>query len=469
MPQGMNKISNEQKKFENGVIMKKQWLWWTKEDLKIERQQLIDEGRNIDSVKTEFSRLLELDIPENQTFQNDVNLLLDETINLPARSDYHYIEPSDLESIQAQRPTIKAKPALEMSEASRNDHIYGAWLGRCAGCLLGKPIEGIRTPKLWPLLEQAGFLEIPDYLWRLPGLSEKNYKEHGFANLLDWKQTDYMPEDDDTNYTVTAMALVKAKGIGFTPEDMADFWLNNIPILHTCTAERVAYRNFVNNIEPPLSAIIRNPYREWIGAQIRSDFFGYIALGHPELAAELAWKDACISHVKNGIYGAMWVAAMLAAAPGENNIRRIIEIGLSEIPIKCRFAKGIQDILNLHAENISYSEVVNLIHRQWDENKSHDWCHAISNAQIVTLGLLYGESDFGKSISLAVYPCFDTDCNGATVGSIIGMMLGANALPLKWTGLLNDTVHTGLSGYNVSKISDLGNEMFKLHIATDNE
>ena len=76
-----------------------------------------------------------------------------------------------------------------------------------------------------------------------------------------------------------AMAMVKQKGIGFTPSDMADFWMNNIPILRMCTAERVAYRNFTDNIEPPDSAVVRNPYREWIGAQIRADFLWLRCLG----------------------------------------------------------------------------------------------------------------------------------------------------------------------------------------------
>jgi hypothetical protein len=260
------------------------------------------------------------------------------------------------------------------------------------------------------------------------------------------------------------MALVKAKGIDFTSADMADFWLRNVPILHTYTAERVAYRNLVNDIEPPRSAVVRNPYREWIGAQIRADFFGYVALGRPELAAELAWRDACISHVKNGIYGEMWVAAMLAAAPGEDDARRVIEIGLSEIPGNCRLAESIRDVLNWHAENTSYAKAVERLHQRWDERIVHHWCHTISNAQIVALGLLYGEGDFERSITRAVYPCFDTDCNGATVGSIVGMMLGAKALPSKWTDVMNDTVYTALSGYNVNQISALGNEMFQLHM-----
>ena len=56
-----------------------------------------------------------------------------------------------------------------------------------------------------------------------------------------------------------------------------------------------------------------NPYREWIGAQIRADICGYVPRP-PGAAAKLAFRDASLSHTANGIYGAMWSAALVAAA-----------------------------------------------------------------------------------------------------------------------------------------------------------
>lgn len=51
-----------------------------------------------------------------------------------------------------------------------------------------------------------------------------------------------------------------------------------------------------------------------VGADIRCDIFGHACPGRPERAAELAFRDAVLSHERNGVYGAIFFAATLAAA-----------------------------------------------------------------------------------------------------------------------------------------------------------
>ena len=61
-----------------------------------------------------------------------------------------------------------------------------------------------------------------------------------------------------------------------------------------------------------------------------------------------------------------------------------------------------------------------------------------------------------RSVALAgIMGGLDTDCNGATAGSVLGALLGAHALPEHWTAPLHDTLHSAIDGFNVNRISDL--------------
>ncbi|MFW6158068.1 MAG: ADP-ribosylglycohydrolase family protein [Planctomycetota bacterium] len=436
-----------------------------KRNLACELEQLEDEGRETSSVKAEFRRLRRRKMTNPKARAAAGEFLL-KAENLPMRTDYPYVEPSDLEGIRGERPRGRRRLKLGLSDRALLDRLYGAWLGRCAGCLLGKPVEGIRSGQLWPYLEATNQFPLRDYI--SPDAPTVTFRECGIDERRQKRlripfDAGCMPEDDDTNYTVTGLAIVKQHGRRFTPENVGDFWLQNIPYYHVCTAENIAYRNMVNAIKPPRSATYMNPCREWIGAQIRADFFGYVAVGRPDLAAEFAWRDASISHVKNGIYGEMWVAGMLAAAPAFDDPAEVIEVGLAQVPAKCRLAEAVRSVMERHHEGVSAEEMEADIHRRWDETNRHHWVHTISNAEIVTMGLLWGEGDLGRSIGTAVQACFDTDCNGATVGSIVGMMLGAKKMPAKWTDPLNDTLRTGVAGYHSVRISELAEETLRLH------
>jgi ADP-ribosylglycohydrolase len=49
----------------------------------------------------------------------------------------------------------------------------------------------------------------------------------------------------------------------------------------------------------------------------------------------------------------------------------------------------------------------------------------------------------------------DTDCNGATVGSCMGALLGEKAIPDKWKAPLHDTLYSGLADFHPIKISEI--------------
>src|SRR5258708_22233512 len=69
--------------------------------------------------------------------------LLDLLEKSTQKADWPYVEPvADLEEILGARPDAVALPGISLSEEELRDRLRAGWLGRCAGCNLGKPVEG---------------------------------------------------------------------------------------------------------------------------------------------------------------------------------------------------------------------------------------------------------------------------------------------------------------------------------------
>ncbi len=402
--------------------------------------------------------------------------------DLPRREGFGFVEPSDLESIRAGRSG--AAPALRFDPTDDRlfDKMYGAWLGRCAGCALGKPIEGFMgehnglqswqrqkayltaiSPEEWPLRDY-----IPE---RSPAEDRTGRTWCGPSAR---EHIAFMETDDDIRYTVLGQIVLDRHGRDFTSAHVASAWLDLLGYRHVCTAETQAYRNIVMSADVFRCSLDAekakrvdaeadwrflthhlNPYREWIGAQIRIDSYGYAAAGDPELAAEFAWRDARISHVKNGLYGAMFCAAMIAASFATDDPMTIVRAGLAQIPGRSRLhaeMRQVIDVCRKHGNDYAHFEPV--IEEIYALLGHYHPVHTNNNAALCLAAVLLSGGDFHKGITMAVMGGWDTDCNGATVGSIVGAICGARRAPAHWTARLNDTLNSHVVGYHPIAISE---------------
>lgn len=423
------------------------------QEIKQREEELCD----VKALRDEYKRIAESDSPDKRA-QLGALLAKVDALESPLEDQ----EPSDLEGIRALRPKGPRSVEKIFSYAELYDRMYGAWLGRCAGCQLGKPVEGDNKANIRAAAELSTGYPLDNYFGAIvnppKSISRRNWSP-GNSSLID--RMTYMARDDDTDYTIVGLRLLEMHGLDFTAQNVANYWLSQFPYHRVYTAERIAYRNLVDGLTPPETASFLNPAREWIGAQIRADAFGYVCPGLPEKAAELAFKDASLSHTKNGIYGEMMMAAMIAAAAVTDDIERIIEVGLSEIPAGSRLAKAIRDTVKRAKSDGDWEKTADWIAAELGH---YQGCHTITNAAIVVLGLVAGEKDFGKTIGISVMAGFDTDCNGATAGSILGMALGAEAIPPKWTLPFNDTIHSAINEVSQAKISDMARRTLSIAV-----
>lgn len=421
-------------------------------NLPVEYRQATEEGLDVAAYEGVFSAVALL--PKGEIKKKLGDALYEAVMTAKTREGYRYDEPNDLSRIKELRRGETSPLSVDFDSLPAK--IYGAWTGRICGCLLGKTVEGVRTHELVPFLKETDNYPLKRYIYRSDVTPERAAKYPFFSYPRPYADEAVgMPPDDDTNYTVLYQQIISRFGFDFTSDDVGAAWLDSQSKNAYCTAERVAFCNLVKGFAPPQTAIYKNPYREWIGAQIRADYFGYICPGNPEKAAALAYRDGSLSHVKNGIYGEMFVAAMLAVAAATNDVETIIRGGLAQIPATSRLYEAITNVLDGYKSGKSEAEFYDSFYSRYDERSVHDWCHTISNAEIVAASLLYGEGDYARSICSAVQAGFDTDCNGATVGSILGMANGIDSIPDYWRKPVADVLHTTIFGADALSVPDL--------------
>ena len=352
--------------------------------------------------------------------------------------------PRPLATDEPDEPELPALPAAEPDLG----RIRGAWLGRAAGCVLGKPVENIPREGIRGIAQGTGNWPVTQW-FTAEGL------DPAVSELYPWNRAsrptslaeniDGIPEDDDLNFTMLAVVLLERAGRDFDALDVAKAWLDYLPPGRIFTAERVAMRNLLEGVLPPVTATRRNPFREWIGARLRVDVYGWAAGGDPARAARMASEDARLSHTANGVYAAMFMAAAHAASLWASSPSECAEVGLSVVPQQSRLAEALRFARGLDGE---WEARVDALYERYGH---YHWVHAINNTALVAAAL-YAFDDFSSAIGGVVQGGWDTDTNGAAVGSIFGAL---GPIEERWSAPLHGRFSTSLPSFDGISLDEL--------------
>ena len=363
-------------------------------------------------------------------------------------------EPNDYPSIRklCEGGNVPVKPIQDLYE-----RMAGAVLGRFAGCTLGVPVEMYSISDMQAIAKYAGmdfppkdYWTVADRPWALQYQVEarQNYTRGGINGV---------PVDDDITYTILGLLIIERYGFDFTTQQVGEMWKELLPM--ACTAEDIALKNLNAGMPASEAGAVDNPYCQWIGADIRADGFGFAAAGNPELAASMGYRDAYLSHRRNGIYGEMFFAAAIAAAFTVNDPVEAIRIALKEIPRTCALYKDIEWALEIGPGLKDYLEARQAVDKRF---AGMSRVHTNNNACLTVFGLILGKGDFTETIANVVAMGLDNDCTGATAGSIIGAIVGKKGISPHWTRNFNDTVRTYMNGIPALSIEDIIARFVKL-------
>lgn len=367
---------------------------------------------------------------------------------LPADPTQSRREPNSLSAIRALRPKGPRRLLNGFNPGQYRRRVEGALQARVAGNILGSPVEGWSIAKMLALAVENGDAFPPTNYWRR--VPEPKVKRYGLSprEAYTRKGMSGVPVDDDLAYTLLGLLIVEDHGPNFTTEDVGTAWLKYLP--YACTAEMVALDN-LNQGAPAATAGVRdNPYREWIGADIRADPWGYMAPGWPEHAAAMAYRDAYLSHRRQGIYGAMFFAAAIAAAFAVEDPVEAVRIGLTEIPRHCTMSRAVRWALSTAPQIKNYADARAAVDARF---KGMHPVHTINNACLTIWGITIGGTDITRVIGQTVAMGLDNDCTAATAGSIVGAVVGARGVPSHWTRRFDNTIHSYLKGKRRFSIS----------------
>ena len=305
-----------------------------------------------------------------------------------------------------------------MLPANYEERVYAGVLGKIIGVYLGRPFEGWTNDRI----EER--------------LGEIDYYVHDKLNVP------LVVTDDDISGTFTFVRAVEDYGANpqLTPKQIGQTWLNYLIDRRTVlwwgglgnSTEHTAYIRLQQGVDAPQSgsmAMNGQVVAEQIGAQIFIDGWAMLWPGQPDMAADFARRAASVSHDGEAVHGAQVLAGMESLAFVEEDIDKLIEGGLEQVPADCLITRMIGDIREWHGQNgDDWRKTFRSIQENYGYDKYGGNCHIIPNHGLIIMSLLHGDGDFSKSLMIVNTAGWDTDCNSGNLGCLMGIRNGLEGI-----------------------------------------
>lgn len=292
------------------------------------------------------------------------------------------------------------------------DKIEGGWAGQMIGVSFGAPTEFRYREQI---IEDA----LPEW------------KPERISNALN---------QDDLYVDMTFAKVLDDKGVNATTEDFGAMFKDaQYALWHANLAARRALKR---GVPASLTGTPKyNAHANDIDFQIEADFIGLMAPALPRSATDIAQRAGRVMNYGDGIYGGVFVSCMYSAAFFETDPRKVVEAGLACLPPKSPYAMTIADVLLWSKQNQDWKATWKLIENKWN---THEPCpegarqpfniDAKLNGAYIALGLLYGNSDFSKTLEISTRAGQDSDCNPSNACGVLGTMLGYKRIGDEWKG-----------------------------------
>lgn len=305
------------------------------------------------------------------------------------------------------------------------DKVRACFLGKNIGGTLGAPFEGKR------------------------GVIDLDYYTHDLSLGV-------LP-NDDLDLQLVWLSAAERHGKSVNADILADYWLTFI------VADWSEYGMGKNNLKAGLPIGMSNRYHNHhsnsCGCFIRSEIWACLAPGRPDIAVKYAYEDGVIDHADDGLYAEIFCAALQSAAFAINDLRKLIEIGMSYIPENTGLSKAIDTVLECYDKKLSWKEcrkkILQVVPSGFGlhsgeyigepdpEIPESGWGYdAPANVAIAIMGILYSEGDFSKAVCIAAGCCEDSDCSAGTAGALMGIMGGTKIIDEKWLVPIGDEIKT---------------------------